>query len=93
MANKLVTTIQIVRYNRKAQSTLELALAIVGIFILLLGSLKIFFWANNRFIMRQEDYENSPDYGRVKAGSSSDEVGLRESTSPYPKLDILGNYD
>jgi hypothetical protein len=66
-------------------------LAIVCIFILLLGSLKIFLWVNQRLVLRQEDYESNSEYGRVKAGSSSGEVGLRESSSPYPKLNIFGN--
>jgi len=76
--------------DKTGQATLELALAIVCIFILLLGSLKIFLWVNQRLVLRQEHYESSSDYGRVKAGSSSEEVGLRESSSPYPKLNIFG---
>lgn len=73
------------------QVTLEIAFALVCVFLLLLGSAKVFVWVNERLVLRQEDYEGSLDYGRVKAGSSSEEVPLRESSSPYPKLDIFGN--
>lgn len=73
--------------GKKAQVTLEIALGLVCVFILLFGAVKIFMWANNRFIMRQEDYEKT----RVTAGSSN--PGLEVDESAYPKLDIFGTTD
>lgn len=79
------------RVGKKGQVTLEIALALTCIFLLLLGSMKIFLWANNRFIIRQEDYESDPTKGRVAAGSSGSGAEVIVDESAYPKLDIFGN--
>lgn len=50
---------------RRAQTTLELTIALVLIMILLVGSAKIFVWLNGRMVQRAEDYEGS----RIAAGS------------------------
>lgn len=65
------------------QVSLEIALSLICVFLLLGGSLAIFLWANNRFILRQEDYEKT----RVEAGSN--EPGKEIDESKYPKLDIF----
>lgn len=71
--------------GRKAQVSLEIALSLICVFILLLGTLKVFVWVNSRLVMRHEDYEET----RVRAGRRSSMVGLDESK--YPKLDIFGS--
>ena len=76
--------------GKTGQVTLEIALSLICVFLLLWGSVKVFVWVNGRLVLRQEDYESSADYGRIKAGSSSEEVPLQESVSPYPELDIFG---
>lgn len=75
----------------KAQGSLELAIAITCVLLLLLGSLKVFFWMNERFILRQEGYEGS---GVISANvnypmSNQPEVQVDESS--FPKLNILGD--
>ena len=76
--------------SRRAQASIETAMAFIGVLILLLGSLKIFLWLNERLIVRQQNYEAT----RVKAGSVTlnsgsdvwDEVRWKE---PPKKLDIF----
>ncbi|MBU3934116.1 hypothetical protein KKD20_06880 [Patescibacteria group bacterium] len=70
--------------RNKAQSTLEITVALIAVFILFLGSVKIFVWVNERMVLRQEAYEKT----RVSAGSSNFEVQVDESD--FPKLDIFG---
>lgn len=75
--------------RKKAQVALELATAMVGIILLLYGAVAIFMWANNRLIVRQEDYEGSSDYGRVKAAGEEVSEEVQVDESEYPELDIL----
>lgn len=77
------------RAFKRAQSTLEITVALVAVFIFLLGTVKIFVWVNEQMVLRQRDYENDPVYGRVAAGGASGEVQLREFNQPYPELDIF----
>ncbi|MCG2713858.1 MAG: hypothetical protein L6308_03305 [Candidatus Omnitrophica bacterium] len=70
--------------GKGAQSSLELAASLVVIFILLFGSLQVFFWVNKRLVQRQKDYESQ----RVVAGNSVSEVKVDETN--YPKLNIFG---
>ncbi len=65
------------------QASLELALSVICIFLLLLGALKIFVWVNSRLVTRQELYEES----RISAGS--DDPGKQIDDSDFPKLDIF----
>lgn len=69
--------------GKQAQVSLELALVLICVFLLLLGSLKVFFWVNERLVKRQRDFETS----RVSAGSSGSEVLVDESG--YPDLKIF----
>lgn len=82
-----------------AQVSLELAVAFIGIFLLLLGALKIFVWVNQRLVLRQEAY----DATRVTAAGMEKgldgaemEPGIRENwgnlvdDSKFPVLDIFG---
>jgi len=70
--------------KRKAQSTLELTVAMIAVFILLLASVKTFVWVNQRMVLRQEDYEGT----RVAAASNN--PGVQVDESDYPLLDIFG---
>lgn len=67
----------------RGQVSLEITIAFIALFILLLGSVKIFVWLNEQMVLRQEDYEST----RVAGGSSNSEVQVDESD--YPKLDIF----
>lgn len=84
MADKLV--------EKRGQVTLEMTLALACVFLLLMGTFKVFFWVNQRLVLRQEDYEsrgnNSAEYGRVKAGSASEEVSIPKYGSSE-RLDIF----
>ena len=70
----------------KAQSTLEITVALVAVFILLLGSTKILVWLNERMVLRQEAYESS----RVAAGKAAPGVEVQVNESAFPELDIFG---
>ena len=70
--------------GKRAQVSLELALAFISIFLLLFGTLNLFFWMNERLVLRQRDYEET----RVKAGAHH--AGIRVDESNYPKLNIFG---
>lgn len=54
------------RLGKKAQATLELAMAIVCIFLLFWACTKVFLWINNCMVKRQYLYEQS----RNNAGSA-----------------------
>ena len=68
----------------KAQSTLEFTVALVAAFILLLGSVKLFVWLNERMVLRQEAYEST----RVRAGQSFSTFLVQETD--LPPLDFFG---
>ena len=76
----------------KAQVSLELSIALISVLILLLGSLNVFVWVNQRLVWRQRDYEDT----RVKAGSTTLDSTLEEiqvDESAYPKLDAFKGRD
>lgn len=75
------------RMSKKAQSTLEVAVAIIGILILLLGSLKLFMWVNKLLVLRQESYENT----RVSAVNAATEQAAQVDESGFPPLNLVGN--
>ena len=54
-------------FLRGGQASLEMAVALVGMMLLLFGSLQVFVWINGRVIQRQMDYEAT----RVTAGSTT----------------------
>jgi len=62
--------------HHKAQASLELSIALIGVLIILFGAFNIFMWVNKRIVNRQRDYESK----RVTAGSthSSSEVGVSD---------------
>jgi hypothetical protein len=70
--------------SSRAQATLELAVAMVCVWLLVFGIFRVFFWLNQRLVYRQEDYEGTggtAKYGRVAAGKSrGSSVDLRENS-------------
>ena len=79
--------------RKEAQASLEMALAIFSILLLLSGMLRFFFWANERFVLRQEAFEKSA----VDAASSSSpawqtqaQQEVQVSDLEFPPLDIFG---
>lgn len=53
------------RYKRRAQVSLELALAMIGVVILLLGCVNTFIWLSKVVVGRQRAYDQT----RVRAAS------------------------
>ena len=72
---------------KKAQSSLELVVALVAVFILLLGSVKIFVWLNGRMALRQQGYEAS------RRPAASDSPGTQVNESDHPLLNVFGDTD
>ena len=52
---------------RKGQATVELAVALILIVILLMAGVKTFLWLNEGMVARQVSYENT----RIEAGSTA----------------------
>lgn len=74
--------------GRRGQVSLELAVAMITlVVVLMMGSFRLFIWANQRLVRRQSDYEAS----RLAAGSSTTEEEIQVNDSAYPPLDILGS--
>ncbi len=77
------------------QTSLEMTVALVMVMMLLLASVKIFLWLNQRIVIQQVDYENT----RVQAGngyigniditSSADMEGLPHNATPTEALNIF----
>ena len=74
-----------VRKRTKAQVSLELSIALIGILILLFGAFNVFMWVNKRMVQRQKDYESS----RVSAGSAGSAAEHQVNETRYPTLNIL----
>ena len=70
-----------------AQASLEMAIAIACILILFLASIRLFFWLNQRLVLRQEAYENT----RVSATDENRTTQLYVNESGMPKLRLLDN--
>lgn len=43
----------------EAQVSLEMAVTIIIVLILFLGSIRLFFWVNERLVLRQEAYDSA----------------------------------
>lgn len=71
--------------RRKAQSSIEMVVALICTLILFLGSVKIFSWANSCMVQRQQDYDSS----RVEAGSSSGSGVVDTDEGSIPRLSIF----
>lgn len=46
---------------QKGQVSLEIALVFVAVLLFFLGMLRVFFWANNDLVARQNDYQQTRD--------------------------------
>ena len=73
------------RPKPKAQSSLEMAVALVSVCILLCGAMNVFIWLNKRMARRQQDYEKT----RVAAGNSTSAKEIQVNETQYPKLNIF----
>jgi hypothetical protein len=70
----------------KAQSSLEMVIALICVLILLLGSVKIFSWANNSMVLRQQEYDST----RVSAGSAGAGSGpVDDGDASVPALNAI----
>lgn len=74
-----------IRLGERAQASLELALVLVCILLLLFGSFNVFIWVNQHLFLRQTAYEEQR-VGAVSSGAG--EVQVDESN--FKKLRILG---
>ena len=70
---------------RKAQASVEMAVAIVSVLILFLGTILLFFWINQRLLLRQQAYEDT----RESATNITREMQVDESL--FPELELLGS--
>ena len=68
---------------RKAQASVEMAVAIVSVLILFLGAILLFFWLNQRLLLRQQAYEDT----RESATNTTSEVQVDEAS--FPTLNLL----
>lgn len=75
--------------GKKAQATLELALSLICVLLLLLGALKVFIWVNSRMVMRQEDYEDS----RLRAGVVNSTIAAQTQVSLVINSDMRGTQE
>lgn len=69
----------------KAQVSLETTLALICVFIILIGSLRVFLWVNKRMVSRQVDYESTA----VSAASTASPAEVPVDESQYPDIDIF----
>ncbi len=74
--------------KHNGQASLEMVLSLICVFILLLGSAKVFIWANEHLILRHQDYEKT----RVKAADrdSNNKEKYESDKLKNHKLDIFG---
>lgn len=76
------------KQNNKAQVSLELGMAFVCAFLILLGAVKMCTWFIGSMVQRQEDYETSDGYGRTIA-TLNNTMGVEIDESDYQKLDLI----
>lgn len=68
-------------HGKMAQATLEFALTIISLFILLWGFFQVFYWLNAKLVLRQEVFEDT----------RTSEAEINEED--FPKLNIFGNLE
>ena len=70
----------------RGQASLEMAIAMGGVILLLLGSLKVYAWVNERLISRQQYYEAT----RVVAGSAAPGAApVWDDSASHVRLDLF----
>ena len=72
------------RDKRTGQASLEMTVALIGVMLLVLGSVKVCMWLTTRLVKRQQAYEAT----RVDAGKFGSN-GYTEWTEPNAPLDIF----
>ncbi len=78
----------IFRYKRKAQVSLELAMAMIGVVVLFLGCINTFLWFGRVMALRQKFYDDSrSDAASVTPRATPEEMQVDENW--LPKLDTL----
>jgi hypothetical protein len=70
----------------KAQASLEMAITIIAVLIFFLGCIRLFFWVNERLVLRQERYEAT----RASASEATSVAGAVVSESGLPKVKLVG---
>jgi hypothetical protein len=73
--------------DNHSQSSVELAISIVGAFLLLYAAFNLLIWLNNSLIRRNTEYEKT----RSQATTSNTAVLVNEAD--YPKLHIMVEKD
>ncbi len=68
-------------FRQRAQASLEMTVAIIGSLLLLLGSLKLFIWLNERLVGRHLKYNDT----RANAASDNPDAAYE----PTQKLSIF----
>ncbi len=86
---------RIAGFSRDGQSTLEMSAALVLLLLLLVGSVRIFVWLNERMVARQIDYEHTTvragntALGAVDINDQAATNGLQVDESAYPALNVF----
>lgn len=70
-------------FNKRGQSSLEVAITLIMVVILIGGIIKIWFWSNNQIVERQLRYNET----RVAAGTASDTYELNWPVYRAPELE------
>lgn len=71
--------------RRRGQASLEMAVAMFGAILLLLGSIKIFVWMAQRLVARQQSYDST------RKAAASDAAPGQRWNEPSQKLSLFGN--
>ena len=74
--------------KKNAQSSMEVSAALIAVFILVIGSARIFSWVNKRMVMRQQKYEST----RVAAGSTQDSINPETGKAAETATEAIGKY-
>lgn len=74
--------------KQRGQASLEMVLSLICVLVLLLGSVKVFIWANEHLLLRHQDYEKT----RVKTADTEASYYKNYESEDLKnhKLDIFG---
>lgn len=81
-----------IKYNNKAQSTLEVTFSMIATLFLFLAIGYIFLWFNTNIINRQIVFETHSDYGRRMASGPldhKDQTGNQVDEDEVGRLEIF----
>lgn len=74
--------------GKKAQASLEMAVAVICVCVLLFGVFSIFMWVTNRIVTRQELYEGSRVLAAGKEREEPHQPVLAILETSFPELHI-----